>query len=245
MKKSLNIAHRGFSGKFPENTMRAFAEAVAAGCDGIETDLHMTKDGVLVLCHDETIDRTTDGTGYIVEYNYSDLCKFDAGLKCGKEFANEKIPSLDELLEFMIGKDLLINLELKNNIINYKDMEEKVVEKIYEYKLEKSVILSSFNHYSMVKAKEVDCKIKTGLLYAASLYNVHEYAEELNADAVHPYYPSVFDENIVKNIHEKGIVINAYTVNEEADMKRLISLGIDGIITNYPDKLKKMINSKC
>lgn len=237
MKKSLNIAHRGFSGKYPENTMRAFAEAVAVGCDGIETDVHMTKDGVLVICHDEIINRTTDGTGYIAEYNYNDLCKFDAGIKYGKEFAGEKIPSLDEFFTYIKDKNLLINLELKNNIINYNHMEERVIEKIYEYNLDKNIILSSFNHYSMVKIKEIDSKIKTGLLYSASLYNVHEYAKKLKADAVHPFYPSVFDENIVKEIHEKGISINAWTLNEEAYMKKMMNLGIDGIITNYPDKL--------
>lgn len=245
MKKSLNIAHRGFSGKFPENTMRAFTEAVTAGCDGIETDLHLTKDGVLVICHDETIERTTDGSGFIAEQNYIDLCKFDAGIKYGREFAKEKIPTLDELLEFVKGKALLINLELKNNIVNYKDMEEKVIQKIYDYKLEKNIILSSFNHYSMVKVKKIDPKIKTGLLYDASLYKVHEYAEKLKADAVHPFYPSVFDINIVKDIHKNGIAINTYTVNEEADMKKLIGLGIDGIITNYPDKLNNLLKSNC
>lgn len=241
MKKILNIAHRGFSGEYPENTMRAFIEAAQAGCDGIETDLHMTKDGVIVICHDESINRTTNGSGYIAEYNYKDLCKFDAGIKLGKEFMNEKIPCLEEVLEFIKDKNLLVNLELKNNIVPYNGMEKKVIEKIYEYKLEKNVIVSSFNHYSMVKVKKLDSKIKTGLLYCATLYKVHEYAEKLEADALHPFYPAIMDENIIKDIKKNGILINAYTVNEEADMKRLISLGIDGIITNYPDRLKKIL----
>ena len=240
MKKSLNIAHRGFSGKYPENTMRAFIEAVKVGCDGIETDLHMTKDGVIVICHDETIDRTTNNIGYIAEYNYEDLCKVDAGIKYGRDFANEKIPTLDEFLEYIKDKNLYINLELKNNIIQYENMEEKVIEKIHEYKLQNNVILSSFNHYSMIKVKEIDNRIKTGLLYVANLYNVHEYAEKLKADALHPFYPAVFDENIVKDIHDNGLLINAYTVNEESHMKRLMELGIDGIITNFPDKLKEI-----
>lgn len=240
MKKSLNIAHRGFSGKYPENTMRAFMEAFEIGCDGIETDLHITKDDVIVICHDETIDRTTNGTGYIAEYNYKDLCEFDAGIKYGKDFSNEKIPSLNEFFEYIKDKKLYINLELKNNIIQYDKMEEKVIEKIYEYNLQNNVILSSFNHYSMIKVKEIDSKIKTGLLYAANIYNVHEYAQQIKADAVHPFYPAVFDENIVKDIQEKGILINAYTVNEESHIKKLIDFGIDGIITNFPDKLKRI-----
>lgn len=240
MRKSLNIAHRGFSGKYPENTMRAFIEAVEVGCDGIETDLQMTKDGVIVICHDETIDRTTNGTGYIAEYNYKDLCKFDAGIKYGRDFGNEKIPTLNEFFEYIKDKKLYLNLELKNNIIQYENMEEKVIEKIYEYQLQNNIILSSFNHYSMVKVKEIDSNIKTGLLYAANLYKVHEYAEKLKADALHPFYPAVFDGNIVEEIHQRGILINAYTVNEENDMKKLVELGIDGITTNFPNKLIKI-----
>ena len=240
MKKSLNIAHRGFSGKYPENTMRAFIEAVEVGCDGIETDLHITKDGEIVICHDETIDRTTNGTGYIAEYNYNDLCKFDAGIKYSKKFSGEKIPSLNEFFEYVKDKNLYINLELKNNIIKYEGLEEKVIQKIYEYSLQNNIILSSFNHYSMIKVKEIDNRIKTGLLYASNFYNVHEYAEKLKADALHPFYPAVFDKNIVKEIHDNGILINAYTVNEEPHMKRLVELGIDGIITNFPDMLKEI-----
>lgn len=240
MKKSLNIAHRGFSGKYPENTMRAFIEAVGVGCDGIETDLQMTKDGVIVICHDETIDRTTNGIGYIAEYNYEDLCKFDAGIKYGDDFAGEKIPSLNEFFEYVKDKNLYINLELKNNIIQYENIEEKVIEKIYEYSLENNVILSSFNHYSMIKVKEIDNRIKTGLLYVSNIYNVHQYSKNLKADALHPFYPAVFDKDIVKDIQDNGILINAYTVDEESHMKILMELGIDGLITNFPDKLKKI-----
>jgi glycerophosphoryl diester phosphodiesterase len=243
MSKSLNIAHRGFSGEFPENTMRAFREAVNVGCDGIETDLHMTKDGVIVLCHDESLDRTTDGTGYIAEHTYSQLCKLDAGIKYRTDYKSERIPNIDEFFQFVKDKALYINLELKNNIIEYENLEEKIIEKIYEYKLEDNVILSSFNHYSMVKVKEIDNKIPTGLLYFSKLYKVQDYALNLKADAVHPLYISVMDETIVKEIKEKEIKINTYTVNEETHMKRLIELEVDGIITNYPDKLKKMLYS--
>lgn len=108
MKKSLNIAHRGFSGNYPENTMLAFKKAVEAGCDGIETDLHMTKDGIIVICHDETIDRTTNGSGLINDYSYEELCKFDAGIKFGEEFEKEKIPTIDEFLDYVRDKGLLI-----------------------------------------------------------------------------------------------------------------------------------------
>lgn len=241
MKRSLNIAHRGFSGKYPENTMVAFRKAVEAGCDGIETDLHMTKDGIMVICHDETIDRTTNGSGFIRDYTYKELCKFDAGIKFNREFEGEKIPSIDEFLDYVKDKNLLVNLELKNDIIPYKELEKKVIDKVHEFKLEKSAILSSFNHYSMIRAKQYDNNIKTGLLYEATLYNAHEYIKTVGADALHPFFPSVMDDKIVNDIKKNGIMINAYTVNEEEHMKRLIELEIDGIITNYPDKLESIL----
>lgn len=241
MKKSLNIAHRGFSGEYPENTMRAFIEGVKAGCDGIETDVHLTKDGILVICHDETIDRTTNGNGYINNYTYDELSNFDAGIRYGEDFIGEKIPTLDNLFEFVKDKGLLINIELKNNIINYKGMEEKVIEKIYEYDLSNNVILSSFNHQSMVRVKEIDSNIKTGLLYMSGIYKVHEYAKKCKADAIHPIYLSVLDEEVVNEIHNEGISINTWTVDNDTDMKKLMNLGIDGIITNYPNIMNNML----
>jgi glycerophosphoryl diester phosphodiesterase len=241
MKEVLNIAHRGFSGKYPENTMLAFKKAVEEKCDGIETDLNVTKDGVIVICHDETVDRTTNDKGYIKDYTYKELNKFDAGIKFGENFKGEKIVSIDELLDYMKDKNMLLNLELKNGLVHYEDLEKKIIEKIYEYKLRDNVILSSFNHYSMLKVKQYDETIKTGLLYCANLYNVHEYGKKLKADALHPYYPSVMNKDIVTQIKESGLTINTYTVNKEEDMEALIDLEIDGIITNHPDKLNRVL----
>lgn len=237
MKKVLNIAHRGFSGIYPENTMLAFRKAIEVGADGIETDLQMTHDGVIVICHDEKIDRTTNGIGFISQYNYDELCKFDAGVKFSQDFSGEQIPTLDEFLDYAKDKNILINMELKNSIINYDGLEKKVIDKIYEYKLEKHVIISSFNHYSMVKVKEYNPNIKTGLLCAATLCNAGKYVKDVGADAIHPFFPSVMDKSIVNEIKNERIKINTYTVNEIKYMNKLISLGVDGIITNYPDKL--------
>ncbi|WP_010240752.1 glycerophosphodiester phosphodiesterase [Clostridium arbusti] len=241
MFKSLNIAHRGFSGKYPENTMIAFEKAVEAGCDGIETDVHITSDGAIVVCHDERVDRTTNGQGFIKNLTYDEIKKLDAGIKFDKEFQNSRIPDIDEFLDYVEDKDLLINIELKNGIINYENLEKRVIEKICEYKLEDNVILSSFNHYSMKKVKDIDNNIKTGLLYAANLYKAEEYAEKVGADALHPHFASVMDKDIVENIRKRGIAINAFTVNEEKYMRILMRLGIEGIITNYPDVLSSLL----
>ncbi|MEY8763254.1 MULTISPECIES: glycerophosphodiester phosphodiesterase [Clostridium] len=234
MIRTLNIAHRGFSGMYPENTMEAFKKAVEIGSDGIETDLHITKDGVIVICHDETIDRTTDGSGFIKDYTYRELTEFNAG-------HGEKIPSLDELMDYMKDKNLLLNLELKNDVIPYENLERSTIDKIYEYGLKKNVIVSSFNHNSMQKVKKYDSSIKTGLLYGSPIHNPGEYAKRIGADALHPLFSLVMDKATINDIKRNGILINVYTVNEKSYMKKLIDLGVDGIITNYPNLLKDVI----
>ena len=241
MHRSLNIAHRGFSGKYPENTMLSFKKAVEAGCDGIENDVQLTKDGVAVICHDEKIDRTTNGTGFIKDYTYKELLKFDAGIRWGKEFKGLAIPTLDEFLNYVRDKNLYLDIELKTGVILYDGIEEIVIRKINESGVKERTILSSFNHYSMVKCKTIDDTVKTGLLYTAGLYEPQRYAEYVGADALHPLFYSVLNEQIVKNIKNADLLINTYTVNEEIYMKKLIQLGIDGIITNYPDRLKKVL----
>lgn len=122
----INYAHRGASGYFPENTMLAFEKAVSLGATGIETDIHMTKDGVLVLIHDERVDRTTNGTGFVKDYTYKELLKLDAGSYFSKEFEGLKVPTLEELFQFASHNELKLDLELKNNIVQYENIEKKL-----------------------------------------------------------------------------------------------------------------------
>lgn len=240
---TLNIAHRGFSGLYPENTMIAFKKAIEANCDGIETDVHMTKDGVLILCHDERVDRTTDGTGFIKDYTFENLRKLDAGIKFGEEFNGEKIPTLDELLVLAKDNNIQLNIEIKTGIVIYDGIEKAVIDKVKEYGMENRIILSSFNHYAMVLCKSIDKNIKTGLLYMEALYKPQLYAKQAYADALHPLFYTVLNEEVVKGIQDAGIEINTYTVNEEPYMMKLVSLGVTSIITNYPDKLSKILKN--
>jgi len=237
---SLNFAHRGASGYYPENTILAFEKAIEMGCDGIETDVQLSKDGILVLCHDEKIDRTTDGTGFIKDYTYSELCQFDAGIKFGEEFRGLKIPVLDDILRLAKENGLIINLELKTNVIEYESLEEMVIDKVHYYGLQDKIILSSFNHYTVMNCKKIDSKIKCGFLYSSALYEPGWYGLHAGVQALHPNFKTLKYE-IVKNIHDQGIEINTYTVNSEEDMKRMIELKIEGIITNYPDRLAKLL----
>lgn len=240
--KTLNIAHRGASGLYPENTMLAFEKAVELKCHGIETDIQLTKDNVPVIFHDEELDRATNGSGLLCNYTYKELLGLDAGKGFNGKYKGQKIPTLKEFLEFAKEKNVYINLELKNGIIPYAHMEEMVIEELYHYGLENNCILSSFNHYSMVYCKKLDKNIKTGLLYMSGLYEVENYAKTTKCDALHPLYYSVLHKEIVDGIKKAGYKINTYTVNNEAHMKALMDLEIDGIITNFPDKLAKLLN---
>lgn len=237
---TINYAHRGASGYYPENTILSFEKAIELGCSGIETDVQMTKDGVLVLIHDEMVNRTTNGTGFVKDYAYSELSKLDAGSWFSKEFGGLKIPTIDELIYLVKGKSVIINFEIKSGIIQYEGIEERIINTIYENNLQDKVILSSFNHYSMVKSKEISSEIKTGLLYMEGLYRPEQYAKFVGADALHPNFYALNNE-LIRIIKGEGIGINTFTVNDTNYMKYFYQAGVDGIITNYPDKLKKVM----
>ncbi len=238
----INYAHRGASGYFPENTMLAFQEGVKMGATGLETDVQMTKDGVLILIHDETLNRTTNGKGFVKDYTYQEIAELDAGSWYKRSFRGEKIPTLRELLEFVKDKNIILNLELKNTLIPYHGMEELVLQLIKEYKVEKKIIISSFNHYSIVKVKKLNNKIKTAILYTEGLFHPERYAKYVGANAIHPYYLAI-NKEIVNEVKKEKILINPYTVNKEEDMLNLIKMEVDGIITNYPDKLHKLLST--
>jgi len=240
---SLNIAHRGYSGNYPENTMTAFEKAVEEKCDGIETDVQLTKDGEMVLCHDELLDRTTNGNGLLTNYSFDDLRKLNAASNFKTKHKDEKIPTLKELLDLAKDSGIMLNLELKNSVIEYKGLEEKVTDMVHSYGLQDKVIISSFNHYSIKKCKEISPDIKCGILYDSVIYNVGSYAKALGADACHPNFYTL-KPYIVEDIKKIGLKINTYTVNEEEYMEMMINMGIDGIITNYPNLLREILRRK-
>lgn len=233
--KILNIAHRGYSGKFDENTMLAFRKAIEYGADGIETDVQLSKDNIPVIIHDETLDRTTDGSGYVKDYTLEELKKF-------RTKNGEEIPTLKELFELVVESNLkVLNLELKNSIFPYEGMEEIVLDMIYEYNLQDRIIISSFNHLSLVKIRKIDKRIKLGALTDSTLANVPKYLKDICVECYHPCFPSILNEEYMKEIKEAGIMVNPYTVNEEEHMKMVIKYKVDSIITNQVEKLYKIL----
>ncbi|MGH4120459.1 glycerophosphodiester phosphodiesterase [Clostridium sp.] len=237
---TINYAHRGASAYFPENTMLSFEKALEMGCTGIETDVQMTKDGVLVLIHDEMVNRTTNGEGLVKDYTYIELNKLDAGSWMGEEFAGIKIPTVEELIYLLKDKNIIINFEIKSGVVIYEDIEQKLIELIYKHKISHKVILSSFNHYSIAKCNKISKEISTGILYMEGIYKPYNYAKTVGANAIHPYFLAI-NEEVIKETKKHKIHVNVFTVDDEKYMKSFLEMKVDGIITDYPDKLHKII----
>lgn len=232
------FAHRGYSGKYPENTMLAFEKAIEVGVDGIELDVQLTKDGEIVIIHDETIDRTTDGSGYVVDYTYEELSKFNANYKF-KEMGFNKIPTLREYFELVKNLEIVTNIELKTGINQYLGIEEKVLKLIREYNLEKRVIISSFNHFSVMKMKKLAPDLKYGFLSEDWIIDAGKYTASHGVQCYHPRFNNLIPE-VIEELKKYNLEINTWTVNEEKDMRYLYSKEIDVIITNYPELAKKI-----
>jgi len=336
----INIAHRGYSGKFDENTMLAFKKAIEYKADGIETDVQLSKDGVPVIIHDETLDRTTNGHGFVkdytldelktfrtksvprvqalktdaleeMEYLKSNILKESEDIECGQSeklqsinydmlekvnylkalsidrlkdsklkrsscdnkgtfkigeytikeveyFQNkigEEIPTLRELLELVAHSNLkVLNLELKNSVIEYKGLEEKVLTIIDEFNLRDRVIISSFNHMSLVKIRKLEKqeikkfgnvvakkRIILGALTESTLVNVPKYLNAISVECYHPYFFSILNKAYMEELKNAGIKVNPYTVNNVEDMKSIIELGVDSIITNEVELLNTLL----
>ncbi|MED1205220.1 glycerophosphodiester phosphodiesterase [Heyndrickxia acidicola] len=231
---TLIFAHRGSSGTFPENTMDAFFAAEKSRADGIELDVQLTKDGEVVVIHDETVDRTTNGKGFVKDYSFSELKKLNAH-SLFTSIEHTEIPSLREVFEWMSGNRLLCNVELKTGIIAYPMLEEKVIQLIHEYGFQDRIIISSFNHYSIIHSYRLDPEIEIAPLYSNGLYMPWVYAKSLHAKGIHPHIRITPDSIIIAAMKE-GIAVRPYTINKEEMMKRLFSVGCSALITDFPEK---------
>ena len=241
--KTLNLAHRGFSGKYPENTKAAFLAAVEEGrCDGFESDVHLSKDGEPVIIHDDVLGRTCDGKGAVGDHTFAELRKLDMGAWMGAQFAGERIMHLDELLELVLQHKKVLNLEIKNYEVFYQGIEEKVIERIQAMGAADKVFLSSFNHISMKRCKHIDAAIPAGLLYGQPLIDMEEYAARHGLDALHPRVSCLrYSPDLAEKARERGLKIHVWTVNSEEDMRFCLDKNVDSIITNYPDRLSGIL----
>ena len=235
------IAHRGSNKKAPQNTLPAFRLAVAEGADGFETDVHLSKDGRLVICHNYTIDATSDGRGAVTDYTFDELRKFDFGSYFSEEFRGTQAPSIEEFLDVAKRADLeVINIELKSPKNRNYEIVRKTLEAVKDFGVLDRVIVSSFDPRILKEVKRCEPVCNAGLLYPCSDPRVSGFipsallcAKRIGADFIHPAYIFV-NRALVLAAHRMGIGVNVWTVDDARVTAFLLACGVDGIITDCP-----------
>lgn len=239
------IAHRGFSGAAPENTMASFRKAIDAGSDMLELDVHLSKDGEVVVIHDESVAKTTNGQGRIVDFTLKELKKLDAGSWFGPQFSGERIPTLKEVLEVAKGK-ILVNIEIKNPTHGryfITELTDRAWQEVIKAEMVQQVIFSSFNPSALERIREKTPRGRVALLYHKPWESLREvtggdsYAI-LNLRNIH------LTKSKIAKIRQAGMQVNVYTVNPEEEMEQFVQWEVDGIITNHPDRLIKILQKK-
>lgn len=232
-------AHRGSSAYAPENTLPAFELALEQGADGFELDVQLTRDDEVVVFHDETLERTTDGRGWVADHSLADLQRLDASH--GRDgFAGARIPTLNQVFGLVKDIDTVINVELKNSEMPYQGLEERVLAIIDEFDMAPRIILSSFNHYSLRHLVRLGTQLPLGVLYSEPLWKPWRYASRLGATALHPPLAST-RRKIVERSQENDVAVHVWTVNEPDDVQRMASWEVDAIITDRPDVARSVI----
>ncbi|MRX66535.1 glycerophosphoryl diester phosphodiesterase [Flavobacterium resistens] len=224
----LKIAHRGAKAYEPENTLQAFQKALDLNSDGIELDVHLSADGHIIVIHDETIDKMTNGKGAVNSFSLKEL-------KCFSTAEGHQIPTLKEVFD-LVNKKCFINIELKSAAAL-----TKVVSLIDEYVSEKNwkyehFIVSSFDWNALLEVHNLDSKIPIGVLTETDLNLALAFAETIKAKAIHPYYHLLNQEN-VQEMQQKGFLVLPWTVNIEEDIQKIKSYNVNGIISDFPDKI--------
>jgi len=235
-RRPLVFAHRGASGSAPENTMAAFEAARAAGADGIELDVTCCASGEVVVIHDDTVDRTTNGSGAVATMPLATLRALDAGSWFGPQFAGERVPLLAEVLD-ALGGVLRINIEIKAHTVHSGGIEGEVAALVRARGLRESVLISSFSLTCLRRMQAAAPELQRGLLLAprAGMPLAWAWARRVAADALHPAAAGI-DDGWVRRAAERGYRVNVWTVNDPAEMRRMVAAGVDGIITDCPER---------
>lgn len=224
----LKIGHRGAAGYEPENTLLSFEKALELGVDMIELDVQACKSGELMVMHDLKVDRTTNGTGYVCEKTFEELRTLDAG-------KGQKIPSLQEVLE-CIDKNIRVNVEIKG-----EGIARAVFNVIAQYVKEKGwswddFLVSSFNHYELQEFSQLAKEVKTGAIIAGIPIGYAQCASDLKSYSLHAS-KEFLNQALIDDAHNRGLKVYAYTLNEPEDIQKIKLLGVDGIFSNFPDRI--------
>ncbi len=242
----LLIGHRGASGEAPENTLAAFELALAEGADGIEFDVHLSSDGVPVVIHDARLERTTNGSGSVIEHTLRSLRCLDAGTWFNRrwpalahpDYAREKISTLEETLDWVKQRRCPTFVEIKRGRKPYPRIESKVLEAVHGTATGPLVTIISFELRALARLRRLDSKIRLGMDFTRPLLAVLR-ARRLRASAVLPHW-AFASERLIRRAHENGLEIVVWGLDRERAARRLIAQGVDGIISNFPARLAEL-----
>lgn len=226
------VAHRGGRRWAPENTLSSFRKSLELGVDGIELDIHRCKTGELIVIHDEDLQRTTNGAGFIADKTLDELKKLDAGSWYDKKFAGERLPLLDEVLKLVQGKTE-INIEIKNGFKTYPGIEDDLLKLLETYPYPDKIVISSFDHHCLLNIHKRTDKYRLALLGDCVMVDLPAYAEKIGAKNWHPGFSDTTPES-VKEAHEGGLLVNSWTVNTREEWSQAAEMKIDGVITDDP-----------
>lgn len=233
------FAHRGSKGTHPENTLAAFQEALRVGSDGIELDVHLSRDGIPVVIHDETVDRTTDGTGWVQEQTWQELSQLDAGTWFDPRFQGERIPTLAEVLQLLrqSGFTGSLNIELKTDQIQYKEIEERVWETVQANLGDFAVVFSSFHYPTLERLKRLFPSAAIALLFSEVGRNPSHLGDGLPVEGWHPRVTL-----LGQNYHRRNasIAVRYWTVNGLPELSLCFLRRVDAVITDFPARAKRL-----
>lgn len=250
MNKPKIIAHRGANRYAPQNTIPAFEKALELRADGTETDVHSTKDGYIVICHNDTVDEMSNGTGAIGDFMLEDIRKLDFGSKFSKDFAGTPLPTLEEYLECMQkGESLeIMNIEIKPSKYDRADIVKKTIDAVKAYGLFDKLLISSFDYKMLIEAKKYEPACRVAYLhpiYAQMLtgwfFRPIRLAKKIGCYAMHPHHGFI-SKSYVEKAHKAGMKVNVWTVDEEKDVIAALEKGVDGIITDCPDYVESVVD---
>jgi glycerophosphoryl diester phosphodiesterase len=236
------IAHRGASGAYPENTPIAFEKAIESGADLIELDCHMTKDGHIAVIHDATLKRTTTGRGLVKTKTLNQLKTLDAGSWFHSDFRNQKIPTLEEALDLTHGRAGLI-IEIKNQPYVHLGIELRILFLLYQAEALGRAIVSSQDYFALRRLRELSGDVRIGLLMTAEeREDPLRVAKELGAFAL-LIRKDLFCPLLLRETKRRGLKALVWTVNEPGEIQRYASMGVGGILTDFPDRLSSLANA--
>lgn len=226
-------AHRGASAAAPENTMEAFSLAAQMGADGIELDIQLSADGEVVVLHDETVDRTSSGSGRVCDLTLAQLRELD--FSCGMAaYAGARIPTLREVYAAFAKSGMFFNVEIKCEQGDYRTLCEKALVLEKEAGMAGRVLYSSFNWDAMREVRALCPQAETALLYERALWSPQNYALQLGAGAVHPSGYTLLVPGVVRRCHKKGVRVHAWTIDSPFALRQMARMGVDAVITNRP-----------